>query len=42
MVDVEAVAAIRLFESVGFQRVKQENNVTAHWMIPEREGREQL
>lgn len=35
MVDVEAVAAIRLFESVGFQRVKQENNVTAHWTVPE-------
>ena len=35
MVDVEAVAAIRLFESVGFQRAEQENNVTAHWMVPE-------
>lgn len=35
MVDVEAVAAIRLFESVGFQRAKHENNVTAHWTVPE-------
>lgn len=35
MVDVEAVAAIRLFESVGFQRAEQENNVTAHWTVPE-------
>ena len=35
MVDVEDVAAIRLFESMGFQRVKQENNVTAHWTVPE-------
>lgn len=42
MVDVEAVAAIRLFESVGFQRAKHENNVTAHWTVPGREDREQL
>ena len=42
MVDVEAVAAIRLFESVGFQRAKQENNITAHWTVPGREDREQL
>ena len=35
MVDVEAVAAIRLFESVGFQRTEQENNVTAHWTVPD-------
>ena len=35
MVDVEAVAAIRLFESVGFQRAKHENNVTVHWTVPE-------
>ena len=42
MVDVEAVAAIRLFESVGFQRAEQENNVTAHWTVPGREDRERL
>lgn len=42
MVDVEAVAAIRLFESVGFQRAKHENNITAHWTVPGREDREQL
>ena len=42
MVDVEAVAAIRLFESVGFQRAKHENNVTAHWTVPGREDRERL
>lgn len=40
MMDVEAVAAIRLFESVGFQRAKQEYNVTAHWTVPERGCRE--
>lgn len=35
MVDVDAVAAVRLFESVGFHRAEHENNLTAHWTVPD-------
>ena len=31
MVDVDQIPAIRLFESVGFEKVKGQNNLTAHW-----------
>lgn len=40
MVDVDAVAAVHVFESVGFQRAKHENNITAHWTVPEGGHRE--
>ena len=33
MVDVDQIPAIRLFESVGFEKVKNQNNLTAHWNI---------
>lgn len=31
MVDVDQIPAIRLFESVGVEKVKGQNNLTAHW-----------
>ncbi len=34
MVDVDQIPAIRLFESVGFEKVKNQNNLTAHWKVP--------
>lgn len=33
MVDADQIPAIRLFESMGFERVKNQNNMTAHWKI---------
>lgn len=33
MVDVDQIPAIRLFESVGFEKVKNQNKLTAHWNI---------
>lgn len=33
MVDVDQVPAIRLFESMGFDNVNGQNNLTAHWKV---------
>ena len=33
MVDVDRITAIQLFESVGFEKVKNQNNLTAHWKV---------
>lgn len=33
MVDVDRISAIQLFESVGFEKVKNQNNLTAHWKV---------
>lgn len=36
LVDVDNVPAIRLYESMGFAKVAGQNNLTAHWTVPER------
>jgi len=35
LVDVDNVPAIRLYESMGFAKVQGQNNLTAHWTVPE-------
>ena len=34
LVDVDNVPAIRLYESLGFKKVQNQNNLTAHWTVP--------
>lgn len=33
MVDADQIATIRLFECVGFEKIKDQNNLTAHWRV---------
>ena len=35
LVDIDNDPAIRLYESMGFAKVQGENNLTAHWTVPE-------
>lgn len=35
LVDADNVPAIRLYESMGFAKVQGQNNLTAHWTVPE-------
>ena len=35
LVDVDNDPAIRLYESMGFTKVQGQNNLTAHWSVPE-------
>lgn len=35
LMDVDDAASICLYESVGFAKVQGQNNLTAHWMVPE-------
>ena len=35
LMDVDDAASIYLYESVGFAKVQGENNLTAHWTVPE-------
>lgn len=35
LVDVDNAPAIRLYESMGFIKVQGQNNLTAHWIVPE-------
>ena len=35
LVDVDNDPAIRLYESMGFVKVQGQNNLTAHWTVPE-------
>ena len=35
LVDADNEPAIRLYEFVGFAKVQGQNNLTAHWMVPE-------
>ena len=35
LVDVDNDPAIRLYESMGFAKVQGQNNLTAHWTVPE-------
>ena len=35
LVDVDNNPAIRLYESMGFKKVQGQNNLTAHWTVPE-------
>ena len=37
LVDVDNAPAISLYESMGFAKVQGQNNLTAHWMVPELE-----
>lgn len=37
LVDVDDAASICLYESVGFAKVQGQNNLTAHWTVPEQE-----
>lgn len=37
LVDVDNDPAIRLYESMGFAKVKGQNNLTAHWTVPKSE-----
>lgn len=34
LVDADNVPAIRLYESMGFEKVQNQNNQTAHWKVP--------
>lgn len=36
LVDVDNEPAIRLYESLGFEKVKNQNNLTARWKVPDR------
>ena len=36
LVEVDNFAAIRLYESVGFEKAENQNSLTAHWRIPEK------
>lgn len=36
LVDVDNDPAIRLYESMGFAKVQGQNNLTAHWTVPEK------
>lgn len=36
LLDVDDTASIRLYESMGFAKVRGQNNLTAHWTVPER------
>lgn len=36
LVDVDNTSAIRLYESMGFSKVRNQNNLTAHWTVPEK------
>lgn len=35
LVDVDNAPAISLYESMGFTKVQGQNNLTAHWFVPE-------
>ena len=35
LVDVDNAPAISLYESMGFTKVQGQNNLTAHWSVPE-------
>ena len=35
LVDADNIPAIRLYESMGFAKVQGQNNLTAHWKVPE-------
>lgn len=35
LVDVDNDSAMRLYESMGFFKVQGQNNLTAHWTVPE-------
>lgn len=37
LTDVDDTSSIRLYESVGFAKVQGQNNLTAHWTVPEAE-----
>ena len=37
LVDADNDPAIRLYESMGFEKVQGQNNLTAHWMVPKAE-----
>ena len=34
LVDIDNTAAIRLYESLGFEKNEKQNNVTVHWKVP--------
>lgn len=36
LVEVDNLAAIRLYESMGFEKAENQNSLTAHWKIPEK------
>lgn len=38
LVDIDNDPAIQLYESMGFARVQGQNNLTAHWTVPEHKG----
>ena len=38
LVDVDNDPAIRLYESMGFGKVRGQNNLTAHWIVPDTQG----